>query len=195
MIVCRRPLVLVTDLVGVSLTLAVVAATTFLVVLPYCRQQWRLPALRSRAAAVQRQNVVRAAQNAASLTAIRQLEHGLDQRTESATNDVGRVLDEMARCCSAIGLTLEQFQPMPPVSSGRFNSWDVRVTARGRFADFQRLLRWVEGRSEYTYVRELDVLKVSSPDAANRPTAECRLQWTVRVNYMPDRPPAGEGES
>lgn len=187
MIVCRKPLILVTDLVGAALSITLAAAVVFLVVLPYCRDQWRLPALQKRIAVVHRYESELATRNTASLTAVRELERRLDESTDSALTDVGGFLEDMSRECRRSNITLEQFQPMLPVTTQDYGSWDVRVTARGRFPDFQKLLSWIEARSQFTYVREIDVIGSPSPTSS-----DCRLSWTVRMNYLPDRPAAEE---
>ncbi len=187
MIVCRRPLILVTDLVGAALSATLAAVVVFLVVLPYCRDQWRLPALQKQIAAVHRHESGLAARNTASLTAVRELERRLHESSDAALTDVGGFLEDMSRECRRSNITLEQFQPMLPVTTQDYGSWDVRVTAHGRFPDFQKLLSWIEARSRFTYVREIDVIGSPSPTSS-----DCRLSWTVRMNYQPDRPPAVE---
>lgn len=192
MIVCRKPLILVTDLVGAALSITLAAVVVFLVVLPYCRDQWRLPALQKRITAMHRYKSELATRNTASLTAVRELERRLDESTDSVLTDVGGFLEDMSRECRRSNITLEQFQPMLPVTTHDsplttqdYASWDVRVTARGRFPDFQKLLWWIEARSRFTYVREIDVIGSPSPTSS-----DCRLSWTVRMNYLPDRPTA-----
>ena len=185
MVICRKPLILATDLAGALLVLGLAATMTFLVVLPYCREHWQLPARRRTIAAVQGHSHQLAAQNTASTAAIRELERHLSEQGGAATNDVGSILEDMAQRCGELNITLEQFEPVAPVSGAQFSSLDVRITARGRFPEFQRLLLWIEARSEYTHVREIDVLQVAG-------VSECRLSWTVRVNYVPEPSPAEE---
>ena len=185
MIVCRKPLILVTDLVGAALSLTLAAAVVFLLVLPYCRDQWRLPNLQKRITAMHRYKSGLAAQNAASLTTVRKLERQLHESSDAVLTDVGGFLEDMSRECRRSNITLEQFEPVAPVSGAQFSSLDVRITARGRFPEFQRLLLWIEARSEYTHVREIDVLQVAG-------VSECRLSWTVRLNYVPEPSPAEE---
>jgi hypothetical protein len=189
MIVCRRPLILVIDLVGVALSATLAATVVFLVVLPHCRDQWRLPALQKRITAMHRHKSELEARNTASLTAVRELERRLHESSDSALTDVGGFLEDMSRECRRSNITLEQFQPMLPVTTHHsplttqdYASWDVRVAARGRFPDFQKLLSWIEARSRFTYVREIDVIGSPSPTSS-----DCRLSWTVRINYLPDR--------
>lgn len=187
MIVCRRPLILATDLAGAALSVTLAAAVVFLVVLPFCRDQWRLPALQKRIAAAHRHERGLAARNTASLTAVSSLERRLHESSDAALTDVGGFLEDMSRECRRSNITLEQFQPMLPVTTQDYGSWDVRVTAHGRFPDFQKLLSWIEARSRFTYVREIDVIGSPSPKSS-----ACRLSWTVRMNYQPDPPPATE---
>lgn len=185
MVICRKPLILATDLAGALLVVGLAATMTFLVVLPYCREHWQVPALRRTIAVVQRHSHRLATQNTASMAAIRELELHLSEQGGVATNDVGSILEDMAQRCKELNITLEQFEPVSPVSRAHFSSLDVRITAHGRFPEFQRLLSWIESRSEYTHVREIDVLKVEG-------AGECRLSWTVRVNYVPESTPAEE---
>ena len=185
MVICRKPLILATDLAGALLVLTVATTMTFLVVLPYCREHWQVPVLRRTTVAAQRHSNMLAAQNTASMAAIRELDRHLSEQGGAATSDVGSILEDMAQRCGELDITLEQFEPVPPVNGPHFSSLDVRITARGRFPEFQRLLSWIEARSEYTHVREIDVLKVAD-------AADCRLSWTVRVNYVPQRSPAEE---
>lgn len=179
MVICRKPLILVTDVVAALLVAGVAAAAIVLVIVPHLEDSERLPGLHRRITEAHLLKDKLVAHNAETLTAVEGLERRLQEQNGAALADVSTFLEEMAELCHRSSVTLEQFQPQPITHGAAFDTLEVRITARGKFPDFHRVLAEIEARSPYAMIRDVTITapEPTQPD-------ECRLSWMVRVNYL-----------
>jgi Tfp pilus assembly protein PilO len=180
MVICRKPLILLIDLVSGLLVAGIAAAAIGLIVVPHLEDSERLPGLHRRITDAHLLKDKLVAHNAETLAAVEALDQRLREQSATAPTDVSAFLEELAKLCSRTSVTLEQFQPLPVVRGAAFDSLEVRIAARGRFPDFHRVLSGIESQSPYVLIRDVTVTapEPTQPD-------ECRLSWTVRVNYRP----------
>ncbi len=180
MVICRKPLILVTDVAAALLVAGIAAAAIGLVVVPHLEDSERLPGLHRRITEAHLLKDKLVAHNAETLTAVEALERRLQEQNGAALADVSTFLEELAELCHRASVTLEQFQPQPVTRGATFDTLEVRIAARGKFPDFHRVLTGIESRSPYAMIRDVAITapEPSQPD-------ECRLSWMVRVNYLP----------
>jgi Tfp pilus assembly protein PilO len=184
-VVCRQPLILGVDLVGLA---ALTALGAVLMMAPLEGEVATLPHLRQQAATTHQERAALAARNAAMEQALAAHEEYLREQAEQPLADVGTFVAHVSEQCRESGVMLERVQPLATSRGESYESWQVNVQARGTFPSFHALLHRIESWSPYVQVD--DLLVIGPADATSR---DCELAWTVRVNYL-DEWPAGRGD-
>ncbi len=180
MVVCRKPLILGTDLVGLVCAAALGAAVVLGVIQPVQRDYRDLPRVRTAIAAANESAQGAYARNQATDRALQNLAASLREEADLPLADMGTFLEHMSERCRRHSVRLQQVDPQPVSAAGGFKSWAVQVRAQGTFPDFQRLLADIESWSPFVQVSELTIQRL-----AQSPGSDCDLAWTVRVNYLP----------
>lgn len=186
MVICRRPLILVTDLVGLLIVAGLTAGVSAMVILPNMAARNELPGLREDLALAQRKEHKLAARNKALTHSVERLAASLREQSQQPLADAGTFLRHMSEQCARYDIELRAVRPLATVRGEAFSSWDVQVEARGAFPEFCRLLYGIESWSPYLHVSNINVQAPRQSDGTI-----CQLSWTVRVNYLPEWPRAG----
>lgn len=181
MILCRKPLILVTDLIGGLLLAAVAATALFGFVLPALNDLGSLAELHRRIAESGRRRDAQTARNAASAVALSDLERRLSDAASQSPTELGALLEFIARQARDTNVRIQEIEPAPIVAGDGFDVTDVVLRASGSFPDFQELLRRIEARSVFLQIPKLSIV---APRGV-RP-GQCQLEWTVRISHPPD---------
>lgn len=181
MILCRKPLILVTDLVGGLLLTAVAAIALLGFVLPALNDLGSLPELHRRITDSTRRRDAQTARNAASAVALSDLERRLADAASQSPTELGALLEFIARQARDTNVRIQEIEPAPLVAGDGFDVTNVVFRASGGFPDFQELLRRIEARSVFLQIPRLSILTARGvrPD-------QCQLEWTVRISHPPD---------
>lgn len=185
MIIIHRPVTIFdVDLVGAGALLVLLLGGAFAIAAPAMRN-------RTECARVQAEIVAARAEIGRIETARRQMEAGLERYRSSLSRRAQRVpladglspfLARLAACADESGIEIIQLQPAPPQKTPDGHQSDIRVTARGGFADFVRFLDRLRRDNDCQRVTEFSIA---------RSTAEsgCALGFTVRLNMLSEPVP------
>lgn len=179
MVLCRRPLILTTDLVWAGSIAGLVVFVVLVIVIPAQRDMQALPGLLSRLTTVQERFKHLSASNPIAVRLIQEHEDKLRERADQPLADIGNLLACLSEECRRNGIRLLEIQPLMRNTSGTHQSWDVHLRAEGAFPDFQKLLHRLEAISPYI---QIENLSVHGPSATG--TNACNLSWTVRMNSL-----------
>ena len=181
MVVCRKPLILGIDLLGLAALAGIITLVIIAVLIPLQRDLITLPRLRDERMALHQQRIELATHNAALQKKLETHEQLLREQAGQPLFDVGTFLTHMSEQCRQSGIRLQTVEPLATLHGETYNSWRVQVRAQGLFPNFEALLRRIESWSPYVQVN--NILIMGPADTNNH---DCKLAWTVQVNYLPE---------
>ena len=181
MVVCRKPLILGIDLLGLAGLAGLVAFVIIVLLIPLQSDLITLPRLRNERMALQQQRLELVSHNAALRQKLDTHEQLLREQAGQPLSDVGTFLTHMSEQCRQSGIRLQTVEPLATLPGETYNSWRVQVRARGLFPNFEALLRRIESWSPYVQVNNILIMGPADTDSH-----DCELAWTVQVNYLPE---------
>lgn len=181
MILCRQPLILMTDLVGAASVLGILVLVAATVAVPMAREWNNQPAIASELVRTRELAATLQQRRAKFAGELREASEALRTEAPQPLADVGKLLERIAAQCAAAGVELMEVTPTsaPIESHAAVLHWQARVQARGAFPQFFSLLREMESWSPYLEIRDL---VLNGPP--NRETSICEASWTLRMSYL-----------
>lgn len=182
MILAQRPFTIFdVDVAGAGALLMLLVGGYFLIGAPALRDRAECDRLRSEIVST-RQEAERVDRQRLSIQAgMDRYASALSLRAESAPLEQGlsTYLARLAACADECGIEVLQLQPAAIQKSdgGRFS--DVRVNARGAFADFVRLIDRLRRENECQKFTEFNVTGGGSAGGNS-----CTISWTVRLSML-----------
>ncbi|MGE0482015.1 MAG: GspMb/PilO family protein [Phycisphaerae bacterium] len=181
MILCRQPLILMTDLVGAASVLGILVLVTVTLAVPMAREWNNQPAIESELARTRELAVTLQQRRAKFASELRDATETLRTAAPQPLADVGKLLERIATHCAAADVELLEVTPTPaPIESrAAVLQWQARVQARGTFPQVFSVLRELESWSPYLEIRDL---ALNGPP--NRESSSCDASWTLRLSYL-----------
>src|SRR5262245_59029628 len=179
MVLCRRPLLFVSDAIGAAGIGVIMGGVVLGVLLPLQLAVQARPAIAADLVDANARYDTATARNHALADTIRSLEGGLAELSGRHHSETGEFVEFLSAACAEAGFRLQQVTPQGLVTHAGHRSWDAQMSATGPFAAFPHLLAEIEGWSPFVQVSNLSV---TGP--AQSGSAECVFSWTVRVNSV-----------
>jgi hypothetical protein len=177
MLLCRRPLLFTSDLLGAAGIALICGAVGMGVIGPWQAALASRPSLTQNIAEADIRYGQSTQRNQALAAIIRQHERAVAELAGRRRTDPGDFLEFVSDRCARHGIRLLQMTPQNVAASEAQRAWDAQWRAAGPFPAFPRLLSDMEEWSPFVEVRELSV--TGPPAGAD---ADCQFSWTVRVS-------------
>lgn len=180
MVILRKPMVLLVDVLGALLLSIVIGLGARFVVWPGWQARASLPETREELNLVNKELSALQARNAAARLGVAAARQAVSDESPRPLSEGGRLVDLLWAACREHHVELQRVDPLVGAAAG---NWSVLITAAGEFPALYSVLREVESWSRYITISDLSF---SGPPAGTNGPAEAH--WTIHVRWTPDSP-------
>lgn len=177
MVLLRKPMILLADVVGAVIVTALFVAGVQYVLLPGWEARNSLPELRDELNLVHKELTALQARNAETKGLVQKTERSIDENSPRALADSGKLLGLITAACGRSNVELRTIGPAPNDDSAG-SSRKAAVTVAGAFTDIYQVVREMETWSAFL---RIDDLEIHAPPAG---VGVCEARWFVVVNNL-----------